>query len=1328
MKTLRSWRGFIIFSLIFFGLFFLIGFFSKYHWPRIKAWALIEIESYSQAHLPVRVWPQDLELAAFPPRIIFRDIQILPKEEISEFLAPAKIDEVEVSLSLWGLLTGQLRIGALKLSRPKVSLALPETPETAEPRAPPSLDLEEILKLPIDSLIVEQAELMIYTQPQHLALRTQDFSFSIDNRGRLMVLFVEAPDLTLLQIGSPLYAKLSAEARILLDSREIRVPAFKIQRDESYAVGFGRTDFDWKSLSWSRPELRLRSHLDLAEFRHWMDLIQYEPLPPEMSGLLQMDLTLISQDKAWPEISYELTSQGLKIDRFEVGQVNSQGQLADGELTATSVAIENSAGRMRVENFKLNWEEKITTSGLVQVESLELRRLLNSLGVGDAPLRLPLTGQAPCEGEIHPQLQLTCRGQVQSDGFILFQDNSLEGLFVQADQIRADGQVQIFADRVSYSAEAYLGENSRGRSSGEVIYDKGFNVDFEGDLLDFSEVQHLVGLKLEGQAKVKGSAEGDSRRATTRMNIEAENFWLEDYGLGDLSLELRYAQGNLNFRNIQGLFRTSRYSGHMTLNLRQQQLFLDAQSPFLDLEDLRQVFSRQYLVPVRAMGTGSASLRAWGPLQFSELNYELNSTFFRGAIAEENFDELFFNVTAENGRARTERVQVVRGNSLVNVVGSLHPASDMELSITGRNLRLEEFDLVSRLGLNLLGQLDFQADLSGEVLDPSISFSGQFSRLTMADRAVEDSQLQFRLTPNWVQGNAQLLGEVIQAEFTLPLKDDAPFHLNLNTQEWDITHLFSMFATREDRRDFQTRLTGAVQLSAAEGGLWKSTGSIQLREFELRRGPNQIRSLTPLEVRVNQGLIQPFTYSLEGPNSVLNLSTEASHRENLRANLNGRIDLGLLAFLTPFLEDLRGDLSISVSSSGPIDDIQLLGSAYLENGTLRLNEFPHPFENLRADLLFSQKNILINALRSQLAGGQLTGDGRIEIRGLTEVPINIKGRFQNVNLNFPENIRTRGSGQVTMTGDWFPYTLGINYRVTSGEFTQELMGTGGGPATALISPHLPDFLIQDRFDPIVLDLNIQLVNPIRIRNSMVDSLIGGQLQVKGSPEAPLLTGSLNPLAGGQLIFRDNTFDIITGFVNYQSSPPETPQIYLTAQARITESIQVTEAQRPQEYEISLLIQGKAPDLEIRLSSQPPLTEPEIVSLLALGLISPDSMEQGALGQPSLQIGSAILQRPLSRELRDRLGVDVQVTSTIVDNASVPKVTVGKQWTPRWGSTASRTIEKNPTQNVTLEYKVNRNLSVVGSWEGREEAAGLQQERTTVPNRLGLDLEYKVEFR
>jgi hypothetical protein len=110
------------------------------------------------------------------------------------------------------------------------------------------------------------------------------------------------------------------------------------------------------------------------------------------------------------------------------------------------------------------------------------------------------------------------------------------------------------------------------------------------------------------------------------------------------------------------------------------------------------------------------------------------------------------------------------------------------------------------------------------------------------------------------------------------------------------------------------------------------------------------------------------------------------------------------------------------------------------------------------------------------------------------------------------------------------------------------------------------------------------------------------------------------------------------------------------------------------------------------------------------------------------IGGAILGKTGARQVKDALGVDVKVSSsapTLADTAQ-HKVTLSKQWTPKLGASASSTIEASPRNNVTLEYKVNKSISVMGTWDSIESYQDSQKD--TAPNVFGLDLQYKMQFK
>ena len=82
-----------------------------------------------------------------------------------------------------------------------------------------------------------------------------------------------------------------------------------------------------------------------------------------------------------------------------------------------------------------------------------------------------------------------------------------------------------------------------------------------------------------------------------------------------------------------------------------------------------------------------------------------------------------------------------------------------------------------------------------------------------------------------------------------------------------------------------------------------------------------------------------------------------------------------------------------------------------------------------------------------------------------------------------------------------------------------------------------------------------------------------------------------------------------------------------------------------------------------------------------------------------------------------------------DNAAVHTFTVKKQWTPKFGTAASRSVGKTNTNRFEAKYRINNNVSVIGNYEGKEQTgANDDDEEDDDDNLFGLDIEYKVEFK
>ena len=117
----------------------------------------------------------------------------------------------------------------------------------------------------------------------------------------------------------------------------------------------------------------------------------------------------------------------------------------------------------------------------------------------------------------------------------------------------------------------------------------------------------------------------------------------------------------------------------------------------------------------------------------------------------------------------------------------------------------------------------------------------------------------------------------------------------------------------------------------------------------------------------------------------------------------------------------------------------------------------------------------------------------------------------------------------------------------------------------------------------------------------------GNIKVIGSPENPLLTGTLKALPEGVINFREHDFILSSAQIDYTNTSPSNPVIDIRARSSIREepaeglSNRVTKTDNfSNEYQVHLRIKGQGQNPQFRLSATPPLSEKEIVSLLAFG--------------------------------------------------------------------------------------------------------------------------------
>jgi translocation and assembly module TamB len=570
-----------------------------------------------------------------------------------------------------------------------------------------------------------------------------------------------------------------------------------------------------------------------------------------------------------------------------------------------------------------------------------------------------------------------------------------------------------------------------------------------------------------------------------------------------------------------------------------------------------------------------------------------------------------------------------------------------------------------------------------------------------------------------------LIGHQIRVDLDLPYEKEDQARLFMEVQKFDFTDFLALLMGSSLRNDYRSLLSFRMDIQSETNDIFAATGVARVDDLYLARGEHFLRNNKPMFVYFEKGLANLRDFNIKGYQSEIFATGENFSPSKLQVNLGGSIDLRLLQLFTPFLDDVSGPVKGQIRLSGSLQNPEVYGNLDLNEVAVRIKGFPPLFDHINSHLEFSQKKIIIESIRGSLAGGTVVGDGGITINGLKDVQVDVKAQLRNLQMEVPENIQSSGSADIVFSGNWFPYTLSGSYRVSQAFIDKDFSGDSN-ENNVRQSIYLPKNLAGTTFDPVVLDLQVFLDKKVEIRNPQMSGFLAGQLQIKGPPHNPIILGSIKTLPQAQLFFRDKIFDVQSGLVKFNDPVELNPELYFTARSIVDK------------YEINLLLQGKSKSPQLSLTSQPPLEEQDIISLLALGVTTQkldsqiESSQQAA--QTGYQLGTAIISaNPLNKEIKQSLGVDVKFSSGFDDtkNVALPRVTVSKDIIPRkLTASATSSFSENQQYDVRFQYLLNERLSTVVTYEKSEgqdgsAATGTNQSNISI---FGLDLEYKVEFK
>ncbi|MFN8791452.1 MAG: translocation/assembly module TamB domain-containing protein [Bdellovibrionales bacterium] len=1301
--------------------------FNRVFAPGILRFATNKIESLSKEQGPFLVKIQKSRLQYFPPGVVAESVTLSPKPPLSTSLSDIQVQTAKAELAMFPLLTGKLSISLVELESPSVQVnvqlkAVDDKPSEFSPAWDWSPLFEKIQSFPFEQIIVKNLNLKVF-----------------ERKSQVGVSFFPT-DLQLLQLTDLIQARLSIpNVSASWDKRErlkteLELLAFATPKSlqiQRFVVKNQTLDFalsgEMKNKKGKALDAKVlwKGVLNLDQVQNTLEQIFPEKKFPTLLGELQAQGSWSPTQKDLFRADFRMETKNVKVAKFSVGDALVSGTLSQRSLLIRNLQVQHPAGDLELQDTRLGLGEGFPLSSRLHLKSLDLQKLFQSLNLKTIPVEAWASGTAPCQGQLVP-LKFSCKFETKLKDMQVragFPKDSFE--LVRVQEAQAQGDLKVDLKEASFHGGIQVG-TSKGAAEGRVDFRKGFEIKFQTPELHWSDIQNLASLNLTGHAALTGETRGTTESATLLTHVKTRQQGLDGFYLGDTEFDLSFEKGQLNVQNLKGKIDQTEYAGQAKIDFKAERVSAQITSSKANLKDIKSVIEKRIPVPLDLEGLGTIAVKANGPLSFWRLDTEVSGRFTQVQMGHELFNDLKVDISSEGGLYRLNKVEARRSGTLLSVEGTLSPQQDLKLQGQLRNALLEESDWIARIGWPLSGKLNAQMKLEGTLENPDLLVSGQFSEMILDENEVPNSNFRFEIQNHRALAEGAFFGHQVQANLVWPLDEKGSGNtlVRVKTQDWDYTPWLSLFNAGAINEETQGRLSCDVSLNSKTGRWDDLSGSMKIPELMIARHDLVLQNPRPILIEAQQGAytFQNFVLRSEGDGRVEIFGDNVSS-QNLQMKVNVSSDLKLAQIFAPVFDEISGPIDFQATLGGSVTKPQMVGQMRVRNGYFRIKGFPHAFEKMKLDATFSQTRILINEVQGQLGGGRLKGEGSIQIQGPEDVPILFRAKAEDISLNVPDQVKTKGDADLTLSGRWFPYTLGGTYRIKS---TLVEMGFGGQTMGAQLrqNHYLPQDLKEKISSPLNFDLQLLFQKPIQVKNSFVDAQATGQLTIKGTLNQPVLIGQLKTQKGSYLFFKDKPFEIQSAAIQFQNPNEINPELFISAQTRI------------EAHDVTLLVQGSAKDPNIRLSSQPPLTENDLTSLLALGVTSSqlqtvDQREQQS--QTASEVFAAAFQSTgVAKKLQSATGFNVQISNSFdtTRNISVPKFTVSRKLNKKTNATVAFPIAGDQkTPEGRIQYNLSDTFSVNGSYEVRkfDQNATIINQRE-VPSILGVDLEFKREFK
>jgi hypothetical protein len=521
-------------------------------------------------------------------------------------------------------------------------------------------------------------------------------------------------------------------------------------------------------------------------------------------------------------------------------------------------------------------------------------------------------------------------------------------------------------------------------------------------------------------------------------------------------------------------------------------------------------------------------------------------------------------------------------------------------------------------------------------------------------------------------------------------------------------------ASREDDRakgNGKARLgiAGRVQVTGSLFAPENSRGTLSVERLMARyrgmdlAGEGISIQLSPEGIRWAGGTVR-------AAGNPLRITGNVSWAGDLNARLEGGVPATAIRLVTDVFDRVDGMTRMDLRVTGRWDDPSVIGTGRLENGTFSFRGYAQLFEQMNVDAVISREKIIFDHFEGRSGGGYIDGRGELPLRFAEGQKMYFSVDFFDMRYPYPEDLRPMLQGHVELLGPLNDLFLTGDVEVQSATYTKTIR-----PEQALLDfrKRLANVTArrQESEFRIRLDLNVLADGTIHVKNNLAEGDIKGEFKVVGDTSRVVLLGAFD-ITEAHVDYRGNRYDLTRGSLEFQDPRRNNPRLDFRAETK------------KGNVNVTVSVSGTLEKYEVDLSSDPPYSKNDIISLLSLGVTS--GTLAGSAGGVSASQAAAIVLGPYTGRVeegfRNVIGLDkfaIESAYSSTDQTFEPRFTVGKTFGERFSVSVSTNVGTTTETSAVGEFKVLENVYLQGNWRGAT---------STQRGDLGADVKFRYRYR